>query len=115
MGFPAKRFWTALAVCTAVAAASVFGGYWFSALPADAIDHAEYVGRATCAECHATEHKLWSGSHHDRAMELASDESVLGDFNDTTFTRLGVTTRFFRQGPKFMVNTEGPDGQNHDY
>ncbi len=48
-------------------------------------------------------------------MELASEEAILGDFNDTTFTWQGVTTRFFRQGEKFMVNTEGPDGKLHDY
>jgi predicted CXXCH cytochrome family protein len=26
-----------------------------------------------------------------------------------------VTTRFFRDGKRFMVNTEGPDGKHHDY
>ena len=61
------------------------------------------------------EFKLWHGSDHDRAMELATDETVLGDFNDAKFERLGVTTRFFRRDGKFMVNTEGPDGENHDY
>jgi predicted CXXCH cytochrome family protein len=48
-------------------------------------------------------------------MEVATDQSVLGDFNNTTFERLGVTTRFFRRDGKFMVNAEGPDGRNHDY
>ncbi len=48
-------------------------------------------------------------------MELATDEAVLGDFNDAVFERFGVTTRFFRDGPKYMVNTEGPDGELHDY
>ena len=43
------------------------------------------------------------------------EKSVLGDFNDTTFTYQGVTTRFFRRDGKFMVNTEGPDGKHHDY
>jgi tetratricopeptide (TPR) repeat protein len=84
-------------------------------LPADAIPAARYVGRATCAECHQTQHTLWLGSDHDRAMELASDKSVLADFNDTSFTYHGVTTRFFRQGGKFLVNTEGPDGKHRDY
>ena len=48
-------------------------------------------------------------------MELATDETVLGDFNDAEFTRHGETTRFFRDGKKFMVNAEGPDGEYHDY
>src|SRR5262249_46657297 len=77
--------------------------------------HATFVGSKACAECHQTEHQLWKGSDHDRAMELATDSSVLGDFNNATFTYQGVTSRFFRQNGKFMVNTEGPDGQHHDY
>jgi len=48
-------------------------------------------------------------------MEVASEASVLGDFRNAEFTRLDAKTRFFRQGDKFMVNTEGPDGELHDY
>jgi predicted CXXCH cytochrome family protein len=96
-------------------AAAALAWDWFTVLPAEAIENARYVGRSTCAECHQSQHQLWLGSDHDRAMELASEESVLADFNDTSFTYHGVTTRFFRRGGKFMVNTEGPDGQLHDY
>lgn len=88
---------------------------WYTVLPADAIVTAQYVGSASCAACHAVQHKLWTGSDHDRAMELASDQSVLGDFNDQAFTHRGLTTRFFRRDGKFMVNAEGPDGKLHDY
>jgi predicted CXXCH cytochrome family protein len=98
----------------ALAAASLAWD-WFTVLPSDAVTSARYVGRSTCADCHQPQHKLWLGSDHDRAMELASDESVLGDFNDASFTYHRVTTRFFRKGGKFMVNTEGPDGQLRDY
>jgi hypothetical protein len=45
----------------------------------------------------------------------ASDATVLGDFNDASFTRAGVTTRFFRRDGKFFVNTEGPDGKLADF
>ena len=31
------------------------------------------------------------------------------------FTRLGATTKFFRDKEKYLVNTEGPDGELHDY
>jgi tetratricopeptide (TPR) repeat protein len=88
---------------------------YYGAFPADALSRAEYVGGATCAECHQLQHDLWRGSHHDRAMEVASEESVLGDFDDATFERLGVTTRFFRRDDKYVVNAEGPDGEYHDY
>lgn len=86
---------------------------WYSALPATAT--AQFVGRDTCAKCHQAELALWHGSDHDRAMELPSATSVVGDFNNTSFTRFGVTTKFFRDGEKYLVNTEGPDGEFHDY
>ncbi len=88
---------------------------WYTALPPNALKDATYVGTATCASCHQTEHGLWLGSDHDRAMDLATEKTVLGDFNDTSFTNNGVTTRFFRRDGKFFVNTDGPDGQFHDY
>jgi predicted CXXCH cytochrome family protein len=88
---------------------------WYTPLPSGSMHAATFVGGQTCAECHQPEFNLWHGSHHDRAMEIASDESVLGDFNNTVFERLGVTSRFFRRDGKFFVNTEGPDGQYHDY
>lgn len=88
---------------------------WHSALPPDSLARARYVGRDQCAQCHAAEHASWLDSHHDRAMEVATEETVLGDFNDATFERFGVTTRFFRRDGKFFVNTEGPDGEYHDY
>jgi tetratricopeptide (TPR) repeat protein len=88
---------------------------WYTVLPPEAVRNAQYVGRATCAECHQAQQERWHGSHHDRAMELATDESIVGDFNDTKFERLGATTRFFRRDGKFFVNTEGPDGENADF
>jgi predicted CXXCH cytochrome family protein len=108
-----KLFLAVLAI--PVVAAASLAWDWFTVLPSNAVTSARYVGRSTCADCHQPQHKLWLGSDHDRAMELASDQSVLGDFNDVSFTYQGVTTRFFRKGGKFMVNTEGPDGQLHDY
>ncbi|WP_191621384.1 tetratricopeptide repeat protein [Marinihelvus fidelis] len=74
-----------------------------------------FVGTAACADCHAEEHAAWTGSHHDLAMQHASDESVLGDFNDAVVTVQGVTSRFFRRDGDFFVNTEGPDGQLADF
>ncbi len=69
-----------------------------------------YVGRATCAGCHAEAALAWEGSDHDRAMEEATPETVLGDFNDAAFDRCGVQTRFFREGDRFFVRAEGADG-----
>ena len=74
-----------------------------------------YVGAQTCAQCHQHEYQNWQGSHHARAMEPANEQTVLGDFNDATFTYEGVTSTFFRRDGKFMARTDGPDGELQDY
>ncbi len=74
-----------------------------------------FVRSSDCAGCHPEQYTAWSGSHHDLAMQLAEDDTVLGDFDDSLFTRFGVTSRFFRKGERFFVNTEGPDGQTADF
>ncbi len=71
---------------------------------------ASYVGRSTCAECHEEQTHGWHGSDHDRAMEPATAETVLGNFDDASLTHHGSTTRFFREGANFMVETEGASG-----
>ena len=48
-------------------------------------------------------------------MQPATDEIVLGDFGGTQFEIFGATTRFFRKGDDFLINTEGLDGRLHDY
>ena len=86
---------------------------WYIAIPADT--QATYVGRSTCAQCHQQEAKAWQGSHHDHAMELATEDTVRGDFNNAVFFRNETSTRFFKKQDKYYCNTEGPDGKNHDY
>jgi len=76
---------------------------------------ATYIGRTACKSCHAQEDKLWQGSPHDRAMQTATETTVLGDFNNLIFSHSGIKTTFFRHNKKFMVRTDGPDGQLHDY
>lgn len=107
-----RRKWLILAGLVLATGTYVFAD-WYSALPASA--KASYVGRNSCAECHATQVDQWHGSHHDRAMELPSEASVLGDFDDSSFTRFGVTTKFFRRDGKYFANTEGPDGEFQDF
>jgi predicted CXXCH cytochrome family protein len=76
---------------------------------------ATFVDESACAGCHEAQHKAWTGSHHQLAMQEASEKSVLGDFRNTSFTYAGVTSRFFRRDGKFFVNTDGPDGKLADF
>ena len=75
----------------------------------------DYVGGAVCAGCHRQAATQWSGSHHDLAMQEASEDTVLGAFDNDTVRYFDVESRFFRRDGAFMVSTEGPDGLIHDY
>lgn len=70
-----------------------------------------YVGLAACGDCHVAETAAWTGSHHDLAMAPADESTVLGDFNDATFEHAGVESRFYRRDGRFLVRTDGPDGE----
>ncbi|WP_394140449.1 tetratricopeptide repeat protein [Vibrio chagasii] len=76
---------------------------------------ATYIGSEACIDCHSAEVEAWQGSHHDMAMKHATDDSVLGNFDNQTITHQGKPNRFFRKGDEFLVNIEGPDGQFKDY
>ncbi len=76
---------------------------------------AEFVGSDACRDCHRDEYKKWKGSHHQLAMAVASEETVLGNFDDATFDHLGVTTRFYKKDGRFMVRTPGPQGDMGDF
>ncbi len=76
---------------------------------------AGYVDNQRCVACHEAPAAAWAGSHHAQAMAPATAATVRGDFNDTRFRHQGVTTRFFRRGDKFFVNTDGPDGRLADF
>jgi hypothetical protein len=75
----------------------------------------DYVGSAACAECHTDAMEAWQGSHHAKAWTPPTADHILGDFNDSTFTHKGITSRFYREGDTFMIETDGPDGRMTRY
>ena len=83
--------------------------------PEPAAEAPSFVGRGACVDCHAVQTEAWRGSHHDLAMQPASPDTVLGDFNDATFSYYGVTSTFFRRGDEYWVSTDGPDGALQEY
>ena len=85
------------------------------ATPVFASASAHYVGRESCAECHEEQVVQWSGSHHDLAMQEVTPETMLGNFDEASLAHYGITSRFFRDGDRYMVRTEGSDGKLQDY
>lgn len=104
--------WGLILVPLLVVAGGVFADYW-SAHPEGV--QLTYVGRAACVECHRKETEAYTGSDHDKAMDIATDETVLGDFDNVTFEHDGLVNRLFRDGQRFMVHTEGEGGQMQDF
>jgi tetratricopeptide (TPR) repeat protein len=102
------------------------GGWWFAAKRKPPVQPAAtqaapppaaatYLGSAACAQCHAKEAEAWRGSQHERAMQVAGEGTVLGDFANAKFTHAGVTSSFFRRDGKYYVHTDGPDGKLADF
>jgi hypothetical protein len=111
-------YFTVFAICFLLAAAVLFLEY---CKPKDkqtdllANTENKFVGDQQCQSCHTKEYALWQQSDHYKAMMPANDTTVLGDFNNTVITADGITSRFFKRDGKYIINTEGPDGQLHDY
>ena len=74
-----------------------------------------FVGREQCVDCHEEAYELWLGSDHDNAMDVASEETILGDFNDVEFEHDGVTSRFYKKDDGYFVFTEGPNGEMAEF
>ena len=74
-----------------------------------------YVGDAACIDCHQTEVDLWKGSHHDLAMQIADESTILGDFNNVETTIDGVSYYFFKRGEDYFVNVKEIDNSEKEY
>ncbi len=89
--------------------------YFFRADHAISIKEApatHFVGTASCRDCHKEVYAGWQGSDHDKAMAVATEKTVLGDFSGVTFhdPYNNATSRFFKKDQKFYVETEGENG-----
>ena len=74
-----------------------------------------FVGSKKCADCHRKEYDNWQDSHHDHAMDIANDKTVLGDFNNSVLESHGIASKFYKKNDKFYVYTKGPEGRMGEY
>jgi tetratricopeptide (TPR) repeat protein len=109
----ARGWLVGMAAAVVAGSVAVFGwhaGWWRGGSESTQALAPQYVGAASCAGCHAAEHAAWTDSHHDLAMQEATDATVLGDFSGAQFAYAGVTSEFFRRDGRFIARTDGPDG-----
>ena len=76
---------------------------------------AEFVGSASCDNCHGDIYQAWQSSHHAQAMAVATSASVLGDFSGVEFDHFGLRSSFYSRGGDFFVATENADGQLEEF
>jgi len=113
----ARVRWLAAACCGAqlLCACSGTDNEQIDSSTTAAMDAAEYVGGQVCATCHVEQNRLWQNSHHDLAMQLANDTTVLGDFDQASYDYNGITSEFFRRDSALWVRTDGADGDLADF
>ncbi len=81
------------------------------AKPVRKTDAPGFVGAERCSTCHSRETALWRQSQHAKAMQNASEDTVLGNFDNASFDYFGTPSTFYRRDNKFLVRTDGADGQ----
>ncbi len=74
-----------------------------------------FVGSQQCASCHQNEYQIWRGSHHELAMQVASEATMLGDFSGVEFEYFDTTTSLFKRDGAFMVRTENAIGEPQEF
>ncbi|MGO9635101.1 MAG: tetratricopeptide repeat protein [Steroidobacteraceae bacterium] len=76
---------------------------------------ASFVGSEACAGCHEKAYAAWKDSHHARAMQHATPDTVLGNFAHASFRYAGIESTFFQRDGKYFVHTDGADGKLRDF
>ncbi|OSP56198.1 hypothetical protein BV911_04255 [Pseudoruegeria sp. SK021] len=85
------------------------------AAPALAQDAPSYVGSGQCADCHIDEVEAWNGSHHQLAWTLPSPETVVADFDGTSFSGSGMSVAFSQDAGGYHAQVTETDGSMSTY
>jgi predicted CXXCH cytochrome family protein len=65
--------------------------------------------------CHPQRYETWHRTFHRTMTQSATSDAVVGDFNDATLTYQGVTSRFTRDGERYVIETLSPAGVMERY
>ena len=75
----------------------------------------DYLGSNSCAGCHTQAYQDWRGSHHDQAMQHATDTTVKGDFNNRLFEAPDNNALFSTKADGFYARLAGADGEVQEH
>ncbi len=114
---PARQYWPAF---TSLAVALLGVWLWQERLEAKlasqtslTVPHLgrpdDYVGSASCRACHPDQYSSWHRSFHRTMTQVASPESIRGDFNGVNLHLDGDEYRLERRGDEFWVDMVDPD------
>lgn len=70
--------------------------------------HDDFVSSNSCQSCHPQEHHSWSHSYHKSMTQLATPETVIGNFNDVEIELDGQIIKLFRDGDQFLAELDFP-------
>nr|PMI00079.1 hypothetical protein BCU55_12355 [Shewanella sp. 10N.286.48.A6] len=67
-----------------------------------------------CIECHQAQVANWQLSDHAKAMAIATDDTVLADFNGSTFEHFSQSARFYTKDNSYFIEyTQGKLTQHY--
>ena len=71
----------------------------------------QYVGSATCAQCHSQAYAQWQKSHHAMAMAEPTADSVKGKFGAAPLRLAGQEISFAESDGNFTIRLDGTGGE----
>jgi len=92
-----------------------FSFFFSLKISAAQLDNALYSGGETCGDCHQEQYKQWQQSDHHKAMQIATPESVLGNFSDSKVNFHKIESRFYQKDKRYFVDTLDEAGKKKTF
>ncbi len=70
-----------------------------------------YIGTEACGDCHKEALVDWAPSHHAKAWTLPTPDTILADFENSSFSHKGVQYGFKTEAGAYFVDVTEPDEQ----
>lgn len=84
-------------------------------LSRNSVANITYINDQTCASCHQAEYQQWQNSHHALAMQVATNKTVLANFNNFKLNYAAHTILFYIKNNIYFIEMTGPGDQIQNY